>query len=151
LARIQRLGGGSFALNGGPQGVEAALIPNVFLGDAGGNRLSAFKAGRRVEEGALLATVQLEATLWTTPLDVDPDRQEQRAGGTPRNLALPGHVRGPRPDLLSLGQGLFLGPLTPTVRVHVSPLSVLTVHPYSFRGEESLSAKDIRVAATFII
>jgi len=76
LARVQRLRGGGFTLDCGSQGKVAALVLNVFSWDAGGNRLGTFEAGGRVEERALLATVQFKAALWTASLKVNPDRQD---------------------------------------------------------------------------
>jgi hypothetical protein len=83
LARIQRLGGGSLALDGGARQIKAAIVQGVFPRDAGSNRLGALKAGASVEKGALLATVQFKATLWTAAFEVNPDRQNHGAGSTP--------------------------------------------------------------------
>jgi hypothetical protein len=83
LARIQRLGGGGLTLDGCPRQIKVAIVLGVFLRDASSNRLGAFKAGGRVEKGALLATVQFEPTLWTASSQVDPDRQDHGAGSTP--------------------------------------------------------------------
>src|SRR5208283_1851433 len=101
------------------------------------------------KKGALLATVQFKATLWTASFEVDPDRQDHCAGGTPCHLALSRHGRGLRPELFLPGDGLLLGPLALAARVLVSPLSVLAFHPYSFRREESLSVKDLPVSLSY--
>jgi hypothetical protein len=58
------------------------MVLGVFLRDAGSNRLGTFKPGGSVEKGALLATVQFKATLWTASLQVDPDWQDHCAGST---------------------------------------------------------------------
>jgi hypothetical protein len=83
FARIERLGGGGLTLDGRAQQIKVAVVLGVFPGDAGSNRLGAFEPGSSVEKGALLATVQFEATFWTASLQVDSDRQDHRAGGTP--------------------------------------------------------------------
>ena len=129
LTRIQRPGRGGLTLDGRPGRIKVAMVPAVFLGYAGSNRLGAFKAAGSVEKGTLLATVQFKAALWTASFEVDPDRQDQGAGGASHHLALSSHGRGFRPDLFPPGGGPFLGPLALAVRVHISPLSVLASHP----------------------
>jgi hypothetical protein len=66
------------------------MVLGVFLRNAGRNRLGALKPAGSVKESALLATMQFKATLWATPLQIDPHRQDQGAGSTPYHLALSG-------------------------------------------------------------
>ena len=79
LASIQRPGGGSLPFDGGSRRVKVALVARILLGDAGTDRLGAFKAAGGIKIQALLAAMQLRPAARALRGEVDPCRQQGRA------------------------------------------------------------------------
>ena len=63
-----------------------ASVAGLLVGDAGGDWLSTFEVGARIEEGALPAGVQIGAALQTASVDGDPRLKRGAARGTPHLL-----------------------------------------------------------------
>jgi hypothetical protein len=127
-ARVKRLRGRSFALDGCSRGKEGAFVPSIFLRQPHGDGLGTLIPAARIKKRALPATVQFCPAIRALPLLVNPDRQQRRAGSTPPDRPLPRHHGSPRAE--RFGPLLLLHPpaALSAVGVLVTPLFILPAH-----------------------
>jgi hypothetical protein len=127
LASVQRLGGGSFPLDGRPRREKVALVSDIFLWNACRYRLRAFEACGGIEVGTLFATMQVNPTSRAFACKFDIRGKDGGARGTPHHLAFARHQRSLRPETLVFWPRFLFGSVRVMARILVTSLTVLSI------------------------